>query len=481
MSILDILTEVGSDSGKIFKKETIEKYKDNALLKRVFQLTYNPNIVYRIKELPVIEDYIDEWILLEDTLDILDAIANREYSGQEAIDILLESMSKLVSDDEIVIRRIIDGSLKMGCGVSTVNKAIPKLIPTTPYMGATSFNEKKARKLFEGKKEVEIDVKMDGRYVNMITKNGDTTMVSRQGKNSYVPAPHVLHNAKFMSVFLTTNNAMSDGVVLNGELMMSGVERYEANGIIASIIKITEKELDGIDVTKDKEKFKKKHMDFDVAVSKIYVTIWDFIPFDNYMNDTPFLMPRKERLAILTKSMPVTNDYIRLVEHKIIKTYEEAIEWFNELINRGDEGAILKSLDGLWVNKKPTYQIKMKLEFTCDLKIVGLNEGSKGSKYEGTLGSFKCESSDGLLKCDPGGISDADRDSIWKNIATHLNTTIEVKCNGLSQDSRGAYSLMHPVYKCFRPDTTVDSLNDIKANQDMVLGLKDESESKATE
>ena len=37
MSILDILTEVNADSGKIYKKETIEKYKDNELLVDVFK------------------------------------------------------------------------------------------------------------------------------------------------------------------------------------------------------------------------------------------------------------------------------------------------------------------------------------------------------------------------------------------------------------------------------------------------------------
>ena len=53
---------------------------------------------------------------------------------------------------------------------------------------------------------------------------------------------------------------------------------------VRSEIKIHEKEMEGQDVTKDKAKFKKKHMDYDKAVSKIYVTVWDFIPFEEYID-----------------------------------------------------------------------------------------------------------------------------------------------------------------------------------------------------
>jgi len=476
MSILEILDEIESDSGKIAKQEIIEKYKDDELLKRVFSLAYNPNIVYGIKIIPDYKTNDEVTVTLSDALDTLDDIANRVHNRTEGTAAIVEKLKGMNTEDEVIVKRIIDRSLKMGCGISTINKAIPKTIPTTPYMGAQSFGEVKARKLFKGDKEVEIDVKMDGRYVNIITKNGVTTMVSRQGKNSYVPSKNVIQNAKFASMFITANNSMDDGLVLNGELMIEGVERYEANGMLASIISIHEKELEGIDVTKDKAKFKKKHMDYDKAVEKIYVTIWDFIPFYHYINDITYYLPRKERLAIIVKSVPVTNEYIRCVEHKIVKTYDEALAYFKELINRGEEGAILKALDGVWIKGKPANQIKMKLEFTCDLKIVGFNEGSKGSKYEGTLGSFQCESSDGLLKADPGGIKDAMRDEFWKTRDALNHSVIEVKCNGISQNSEGNYSLLHPVFIVTRDDTTADSLDDIKCNQDMVLGLQKQVE-----
>jgi len=475
MSILDIIDEIAENSGKIYKKETIEKYKDDDLFIRVLKLTYNPNITYRIKELPIVKDYTDESKPLSDALDILDLIIARTLKGNEAITELTSIISKLLTEDEIVLRRIIDRSLKLGCNVSTINKAIPGTIPTTPYMGAVSFNEKKARKLFIEDEECEIDVKMDGRYVNIICKDDDIEMVSRQGKNSFINNPKLISTAKYMSKYLTNNNDIDDDIVLNGELMIKGVSRYEANGMLASIIKITEKELEGLDVTKDKAKFKKKHMDFDKAVENVYVTVWDFLPYKTYMNAESWSTIRKNRLYMLESAMPVLTDVINLVEYKIVKTYDEAISYFRELLNKGEEGAILKSLYGTWENKKPIYQIKMKLEFTVDLKIIGFNEGEKGSKFEGMLGSLQCESSDSLLKADPGGYNDDLRQTIWNNKDSYIDKIVEVKCNGISHDKDNNYSLLHPVFKEIRDDTTADSLEQIIENENMVLGLTNES------
>ena len=471
MKVLDILKEISSDNGKIFKKDTIEKYKDNKTFTTVLSLAYNPNVKYHIKDISYYGTKQTQMITLDEALIKLNDISSRKVTGDDAKELLNDILSELDSDDDRVIKLIIGKDLKMGCGTSTINKAIPKLIPKTPYMGAVGFNETKAKKLFEDGKECELDVKMDGRYVNLICKNGSVEMVSRQCKPSLVPNQELINTAKYTSLFIAHKYEIDDGIVFNGELMMEGVERYEANGIISSIVSITQKELEGKDVTKDKAKFKKKHMDFDKAVASVYVTIWDFLPYENYVNNSGYDMPRSNRLDILEKNMPLLTNVIRLVEYKIVKSYDEAIALFQEWINRGEEGAILKSLDGVWADKKPVYQIKMKLEFTVDLTIVGFNEGAKGSKFEGTLGSLQCMSLDHKLKADAGGISDVLRDEIWSQQALLLHKIVEIKCNGISTDADGNYSLLHPVFKGFRDDTGADTLSEIIEIQDMVLGL----------
>jgi hypothetical protein len=77
------------------------------------------------------------------------------------------------------------------------------------------------------------------------------------------------------------------------------------------------------------------------------------------------------------------------------------------------------------------------------------------------------------MLADPGGFSDEDRDMIWANRDKYINTVVEVKCNGVSQDRDYNYSLLHPVFKEFRDDTEIDTLDDVLLIEQMILGLEE--------
>ena len=65
-------------------------------------------------------------------------------------------------------------------------------------------------------------------------------------------------------------------------------------------------------------------------------------------------------------------------------------------------------------------------------------------------------------------------DYITKNQSELLSTIIEVKCCGLSKNSNGEYSLLHPVYIKSRvgEKDVADSLESIKEIEAMAKGLK---------
>lgn len=152
---------------------------------------------------------------------------------------------------------------------------------------------------------------------------------------------------------------------------------------------------------------------------------------------------------------------IRLVESKIVTTYAEAVQHFQEALSRGLEGTILKAMNGHWKDGKPNWQIKMKLEIDVDLKIVGFNYGT-GKNLE-LISSLQCESYDGEVKTAPTGIKEDMMIHITENQDSLLGTVVEVKCSGLSQARDGRYSLLHPVFKVLRDDKDdSDSLEDIK-------------------
>jgi ATP-dependent DNA ligase len=268
--------------------------------------------------------------------------------------------------------------------------------------------------------------------------------------------------------------------VLNGELTIPGIPRYISNGIIASLISIGKKIKDGENVSKEINKFEKEHeMNYEDALNSIVYTVWDTITVDEYF-DAKSNTPYKQRLVnlgqLIVDAWP-TNDpnyclSVKVVEGKEVSSFDEAMAHFQELLNRGEEGTILKAVDGKWKDGKPTWQIKFKLEMDVDLKIVGFNYGKAGTKNENVISSLNCETSDGLLKTKPTGMKEKVMDYVTKNQDKLLGTIVECECSGLSNDSNGNYSLMHPRFKKFRDDkNTCDSLESVKQIEAMAKGL----------
>lgn len=438
--ILSIFNELNTTNSTKVKEQILRKYEDNELLKQVIYLALSPRVKFYIKKIP---DYIPHGISpLGETLQDLIVLRNRIKTGNDAIDFLAKQLSQLSENDAIVLERIIGKDLKIGLNESTVNKVWKKLIETTPYQGAIAYDKKKVQKLFEDKKGVISQVKMDGRYANTIITEG-IVHEARSGEITYL-------SGALDDVF----ESFPSNIVLNGELTIDGVNRYTSNGIIASIVSISKKINNNEDVTKELAEFKEEHHhSLEEMLPQIKYTVWDVITLDEYMN-AGSKRPYEERFDDLKEMLKfVDSDRVRLVEYKMVNSPEEAMKHFQELLARGEEGTIVKGMSGVWKDGKPNHQIKIKLEIAVDLRIIGFNEGKKGTRLEGNLGSLICESECGVLKTDPAGITDDMRKFIWDNRDSLLNTYAEVICKGVSVTENG-YSLLHPVFGKLRDDKT---------------------------
>jgi len=460
MTIKQILDEIASENSTNQKMVILAKYKNNELLKKVIYFAKSKRIKFYIKVLPTYYSKKCE-LALSAALDELEVISTRKITGTEAKIHLHHLLEILDPDDAYVLERIIDKDLKIGMGTSNINKVFPDLIEKTPYMGAISFNAQKAKDLFKHSGMCFSQVKMDGRYCNAIIRGGEVEMESRGGELT------ALDNCKFEKELMKL-----DDCVLNGELTMDGVPRYESNGIISSLIDITKKQENrgSKDTQKKIEAFENKHgYTYQEGLDKIRFTVWDTITIDEYydnVSNTPYIK-RFENLKKLVSGLKM----VSLIETRVVGSYEKAIEHFQEMLNRGEEGTILKLASGTWKDGKPKWQIKMKLEMDIDLKIVGFNYGT--GKNANVISSLNCETSDGKLKTRPQGINEDDMAYITANQKKLLGTLVEVKCSGLSQDSAGNYSLLHPVFKMLRDDKRIaNSLTEVKQIESMIKGLK---------
>lgn len=468
MTIKQIFDEIASTSGNNAKIDILRKYQDNELLKRVLYMANSKRVKFFIKQLPSYIPDNNGGENLEWALDGLSFIINRTYTGSDAINWLVTLLSGVSSDDAYIIERIIEKDCKIGMGTTFMNKVFKDLIEDTPYMGAISFDEKKARAIFAKGGRGISQIKMDGRYCNAIIRGGEVELESRSGETTHVTG------AKFLAEL-----ANFEDCVLNGELTMDGVPRYESNGMIASIIDICGKKSERTEKehAKKLEAFEKKHGSFEEALNSIRYTVWDTISIDEYFNKsskTPYLNRLGNVERIIREG---GSTMVKMIESRMVHSYKEAMDHFQEVLATEvdgvpQEGTILKSETGDWKDGKPTWQIKMKLEMDVDLVIVGFNYGTKGTKNENVISSLNCETSDGLLKTRPQGIKEDMMKFITENQDNLMGKVVQVKCNGLSHDKDGNYSLLYPAFMMVREDkNTCDSLESIKEIENMVKSL----------
>jgi len=462
MMIKQIFDEIALTSGNNDKIAVLSKYKDNELLKRVLYMANSKRVKFYIKQVPEYPTPRGE-MGLDSALDALNDIIYRKVTGHSAIGFLVHLLSSVSVDDAYIIERIIEKDCKIGMGTTFMNKVFKDLIEDTPYMGAVSFDEKKARKIFEKGGKGLSQIKMDGRYCNAVIRGGEVELESRQGEAT------ILTGAKFLEELESF-----DDCVLNGELTMVDTPRYESNGIIASLIDILGKKDSRTEKENEKKlkAFNDKHGSFEEALSKIRYTVWDRITVDEYFNKSS-KVKYVERLGLLERVIKnAGSKCVNLIESMVVHNYEQAMNHFKEVLAKGEEGTILKSWDGEWKDGKPTWQIKLKLELTLDLVITGFNYGTKGTKNENVVSSLNAETSCGKLKTRPQGLKEDLMKEITENQDNLLGTIIEVKCSGLSFDNTGAYSLLYPAFKHFRDDKSeANSLEECIEIQNAALGL----------
>jgi len=131
----------------------------------------------------------------------------------------------------------------------------------------------------------------------------------------------------------------------------------------------------------------------------------------------------------------------------------------DDIVDAGGEGVMLRDPHAVYYHSSGSgdrrdYLLKYKKTKTCDLRIIGWNEG-KG-KYEGMIGSFICEDDDHTLQVNVAGIDDDTRASdpnLW------IGKIIEVAYFETSQSkTKSITSLQFPRYKRTRLDKTETSL-----------------------
>ena len=417
MTILQILDELAATSSTLGKEAILKREKDNMLLKQVFQAAYNPMITYGIKAIP---EYDNEPTSdLPWALTFIEKLQRREVTGNDAVALLRNVLTYCT--EPVVVERIILRDLRCGTSDTLASRVWPGLVPTFDVM----LCDKDMSRI---KYPAYAQTKCDGARVHLYFDGTTVKAMSRSGKEFQLRG----------SLDKTAAPIMAKGDCWDGELLVvqNGkiAPREIGNGILNKANKgtITQAEADMI-----------------VAV------VWDIVDFTGTI---PYTVRFSTLLSRLGNKI---NDRISAVTSVVVADENEAMQFFAEQLSQGQEGAIIKNMNHLWVPKRSKDLCKLKEINTADLVVVDIVEGT--GKYVGMVGALVCETSDSLLRVNVGtGLSDEQRKEMWINQSL-IGSVVEVTYNQkITSKGKDKASLFLPRLAVVRFDkTTANTLAEL--------------------
>ena len=426
-AIIDELSFVGST---LTKKEILSTNKNFDLLKMAFWLTENPmlNFYIRLDKTPRKvsgKRQIDAPLLQS----IHETLHGRVLTGNAAREWVDDILDSLTPEDQLILTRIINRDLECKVGTNLCNATWEGLIPEMPCMLADKFNEKTKKNLKEvgttEEPQIVVQLKCDGLRAHFsVDDKGNVKAFTRSGNEL------MLHGV-FDSVFAKYKNK-----VIDGELLVLGSDGHEdrktGNGLGNRSVRGT--------ITKQE-------------AERFSLIVWDVIPFDKFWAGETVKTPYIDRFNAMKNIVEEIDQpkKVSLVETKFCRTFAEMQEFYGEKLAQGLEGAIAKTIDMPWENRRSKFMLKLKEELSATLVCTGT---TPHSKIPGWIGSIECETSDGKLKCSIGsGFTEEDR---AMPPSYFIGKLIDMKYNALiTSRGREEYSMFLPIYKGFREDVSV--------------------------
>ncbi len=438
---LELLCGIAKTTGEGSQAKIIELLKNNWTdnLGYLLNIAQNPFITTKINALELCtlesvsmlseEESISE---LKEVLEELIYKVKAANSGLRQRLVAAINSMQLNEEAEEMLAKIVTKNFNIGLGGKLVNKALGREFIPVPSLMLAKEEDGVVEEWLEKGETVWAEEKYDGVRVVAVMVKGDIKFFTRNFNE--------LDGTKLTRIKTALLNAVekynfTGDYFFDGEL--TDINRQKISGNVNKILKGSAP--DNIDETFI-------YNIFDIEKAGLLDNT-NTLPKMDYIVRRALLTHFFKQIS---ESSPIT-----LAERWKIEEFSDIDKAYAAIIAKGGEGLILKSESHFYVTKRSDSWIKMKETKECDLVIVAIFNGKKGTKRENTIGGFKCASKCGLLTVDVGsGFSDELLAEIAKNPQSYIGKIISTKYNTRISDKEGSNSLFLPRLAEIRFDKT---------------------------
>jgi DNA ligase-1 len=399
MTELDVLDQLEKAKGPKAKGAILKANKDNKKLAELLDAAMNFDRRFYIKKFEIAStsgtQHVDSHKAF---MELLRKLETREVTGNDAqIEVAKFFCGCYSAQESKWYSRIIKKDLRCDFGISLANANGFKLHEFEVMLAKDGKECKKLEEIVNA--GVYASPKFNGYRALAICDHGDVLLMSRNGL-PYTNFPHIVEELQRLSA--------NSKFILDGEMMSDDFNAMQQTAMSS--------------------KSKKS-----VGDVKYYVFGW--IPWDEWQ-DKIFFDTTSVRLQQLSEWFDNNpSELIVKVEHKLISSLADALQFEKDCLALKYEGAMLLPDIPYYCGKKSNRLLKLKTFVSMDCPVVGFYEGE--GRNAGRMGGVVVMQEDGVTTCEVGsGWNDEEREYMWQNQAEFLGRILEVQYQEIGAKGR---------------------------------------------
>lgn len=418
MTFEKLINELATNTKRNVKIQLL-KENDYEHFKEAFKLCFNPFIVFNINKIPKPKqsgsrDFDQTY---EKFFELATHLYRKKFTGNEAREIVDIFLRQCKTETANIYISILKKDMRCGVNISTINTAYGKdTIKTFDIQLANAYDSNKKYNV----KGWWASKKLDG--IRGYYDKG--TLLTRSGKQ-IIGFEHICQELEDLKQVYGLS--FIDGEMYSNTLSFQKIQGY----VISS----------------------KNFSDEDKK--KIFFNIFVVGP-DSDTRGINYFKNTGEMVELMKQIKWENYKYLVPLQYEYVKNkFDDISNVCERYVNEGYEGAMLRSDDIYYDDKRSDNLLKVKLFKESDFIVTDFIEGT--GKHERKLGSFQVKGElDGkqIISNVGSGLSDEDRDTYWKNRDYFLGKLVEIKYQNITDkpNDDGTYSLRFPIFMKFKLD-----------------------------